>query len=151
MPARKLNEYLDSQGVNYVTINHSRTYTATETALAAHINGKEMAKAVILKLDGRLAMAVLPSDRQVHVRRIRKATGAHRVEIAKENEFRDLFPGCETGAMPPFGNLYGMDVLVDDHLMEDEEIAFNAESHTQLMKLRYRDFERLTQPRMMSM
>jgi Ala-tRNA(Pro) deacylase len=151
MPAGKLNEYLDSQGVAYVTINHSRAYTATETAASAHVPMKDMAKSVILRVDGRLAMAVLPATQMVHVRRLRKATGAEKVEIAGEQDFWRNFPECEVGAMPPFGNLYGMEVFVDTHLAEDEEIAFNAGSHTELMRLRYRDFERLTHPRPVSM
>jgi len=147
MPAGKLKEYLDSQGVKYITISHSKAYTAMEVAESAHVKGKEMAKSVILKVDGKLAMAVLPATQKVHVERVRKGAGAGSVEIAGEQDFRSDFPGCEVGAMPPFGNLYGMDVFVDPHLSEDDEIAFNAGTHTELMWLRYRDFERLAKPK----
>jgi Ala-tRNA(Pro) deacylase len=151
MPAETLNEYLDHQGIGYQTIPHPRAYTARATAATAHVRDQEMAKAVILKVDGRLAMAVLPADRMVHLRKVRRATGAGRIELAAEGDFRNRFPGCELGAMPPFGNLYGMEVFVDSHLAEDEEIAFNAGTHTELLRLRYRDFERLAQPRAMTM
>lgn len=147
MPTGKLKEYLDGQGVKYITISHSKAYTAMEVAESAHVKGKEMAKTVILKTDGKLAMAVLPATQMVHVERLRKALGAGRVEIAEEQDFQGTFPGCEVGAMPPFGNLYGMEVLVDPRLAEDDEIAFNAGSHTELMWLHYRDFERLVQPK----
>jgi len=151
MPAGKLKEYLDNQGVKYITISHSKAYTAMEVAESAHVKGKEMAKSVILKMDGKLAMAVLPATQMVHVERLKKAVGAKHVEIAEEQEFQGNFPGCEVGAMPPFGNLYGMDVYVDPHLTEDEEIAFNAGTHTELMWLRYKDFERLVQPKPVQM
>lgn len=151
MPAGKLKEYLDSQGVKYVTISHSKAYTAMEVAESAHVKGKEMAKSVILKVDGKLAMAVLPATQKVHVERLRKTAGVGNVEIAGEQDFRGDFPGCEVGAMPPFGNLYGMAVFVDPHLAEDEEIAFNAGTHTELMWLRYKDFERLVKPKTIPM
>jgi len=151
MATGNLKTYLNNQGVKYITINHSKAYTAMEVAQSAHVKGKEMAKSVVLKVDGKLAMAVLPATQKVHVERVKKATGARNVEIAHEQEFQGYFPGCELGAMPPFGNLYGMDVYVDPHLAEDEEIAFNAGSHTELMWVHYRDFERLTHPKPLPM
>jgi Ala-tRNA(Pro) deacylase len=151
MAVGNLKTFLEKEGVNYTTIHHSRAYTAMETAESAHVKGKEMAKSVVLKVDGKLAMAVLPATQKVHVERLRKATGAVRVEIAREHDFQGDFPGCEVGAMPPFGNLYGMEVFVDSHLAEDEEIAFNAGSHTELMSVHYRDFERLVHPKTLSM
>ena len=96
--------------------------------------------------DGKLALAVLPASYIIDLSRLQKATGAPEARVATEQEFRELFPECETGAMPPFGNLYGMNVFVDQRLREDEEIAFNAGSHTELIKLSYRDFERLVNP-----
>jgi Ala-tRNA(Pro) deacylase len=151
MPTGNLKTLLDKEGVKYTTINHSKTYTAMETAEAAHVKGKEMAKSVVLKVDGRLAMAVLPATQKVHVERVRRATGAGSVEIAHEQDFQGDFPGCELGAMPPFGNLYGMDVFVDPHLAEDDEIAFNAGTHSELMWIHYRDFERLVHPKALPM
>jgi len=151
MPAGNLKTLLEKEGVKYTTINHSKTYTAMETAEAAHVKGKEMAKSVVLKVDGKLAMAVLPATQKVHVERLRKASGARNVEIAREQDFLGDFPGCELGAMPPFGNLYGMDVFVDPHLAEDDEIAFNAGSHSEVMWIRYRDFERIAHPKTLPM
>jgi Ala-tRNA(Pro) deacylase len=73
--------------------------------------------------------------------------GAKRIELASEAQFMDAFPDCEVGSMPPFGNLYGMEVYVDQHLAEDREIAFNAGTHAELFKLAYSDFESLVKPK----
>jgi Ala-tRNA(Pro) deacylase len=147
MPVKKLKDFLDSSNVKYVTIKHSEAFTAQEVAGSAHIKGKELAKTVIVKVDGKLAMAVLPAPYKVDIDLLRAAAAASTVELASEREFRDTFPGCELGAMPPFGNLYAMDVFVAEKLTEDEEIAFNAGSHTELVKLAYSDFERLVKPK----
>lgn len=149
MPVKRLKEFLDSHNMKYVTISHSRAFTAQETATSAHIPGKELAKTVMVKVDGKMAMAVLPASYKVDFDLLTKATGSGKVEIADEEEFRDLFPGCEIGAMPPFGNLYGMGVFVAKSLTEDEEIAFNAGSHRELLRMAYKDFERLVKPRVM--
>jgi Ala-tRNA(Pro) deacylase len=108
-----------------------------------------MAKTVIVKVDGRMAMAVLPASERVDLETLRAATGAARVSLATEQEFRTLFPDCEPGAMPPFGNLYGMDVFVAPHLADDPEIAFNAGTHTELIRLPFHDFARLVQPKIL--
>jgi Ala-tRNA(Pro) deacylase len=143
MPVRKLKEYLDSHQVKYVTIGHSPAYSAQEIAASAHIPGRALA---MLKVDGKMAMAVLPASCQVDFDMFEEATGGRRVEMATEKEFEDLFPECELGAMPPFGNLYGMEVFVDETLANDEEIAFNAGSHTELVRMSYRDFWELVSP-----
>jgi Ala-tRNA(Pro) deacylase len=147
MPVKKLKDFLDNQNIKYVTITHSPTYTAQEIAASAHIPGKVMAKTVMVKIDGKMAMAVLPASCKVDFDLLKKAAGASTVGLASEQEFKNLFPECEIGAMPPFGNLYGMEVFVADALAEDEEIAFNAGSHTELIRLAYKDFERLVKPR----
>lgn len=146
MPLRVLNRFLDDHGIRYVTIRHSPAFTAQQIAASAHIPGKEIAKTVMVRIDGKLAMAVLPGSLKIDLDRLREVAGAEVVEIATEKEFADLFPECETGAMPPFGNLYSMDVYVAESLSEDEEIAFNAGTHTELLKLAYRDFESLVTP-----
>src|SRR5437879_1879124 len=151
MPARKLKEFLDKEKIKYVSITHSPAYTAQEVAASAHVPGKELAKTVIVKVDGQMAMTVLPANRKVVVQDLREITGAGQVQFATEVEFKNLFPDCETGAMPPFGNLYGMDVYVAPSLAEDDQIAFNAGSHTEVMKLAYKDFERLVKPRVVRM
>ncbi len=147
MPVKKLKDFLDSNGVKYVTVNHSAAYTAQEIAASAHIPGRELAKTVMVELDGRLAMAVLPASMKVDFDRLQRVAGAQKAGLADEVQFSDLFPGCEVGAMPPFGNLYDMDVYVSQRLAEDEEIAFNAGSHTELIRLAYADFDRLVKPR----
>ncbi len=147
MPAKKLKEFLDTNNIKYVTISHSPSYTAQEIAASVHIPGKELAKTVMIKVGGKLTMAVLPASCKVDFRLLIELTGANEVQLADEREFKDKFPGCEIGAMPPFGNLYGMEVLVEESLSEDEEIAFNAGSHSELIRLAYNDFERTVKPR----
>lgn len=146
MPARRVREFLDSHNVRYATITHSKAYTAQEIAGSAHIPGKEIAKTVMVMIDDRMAMAVLPASTRLDLEQLKDIAGAKRVELASEREFRDLFPECEVGAMPPFGNLYGMTVWVDAALAEDEQIAFNAGSHTELIRMAYRDFAKLVAP-----
>jgi len=147
MPANKLKEFLDSQRVKYVTISHSPSYTAQEVAASAHVRGKDLAKTVMVTLNGKMAMVVLPASRKIGFDLLREASGAEDVQLASERAFCDMFPGCEVGAMPPFGNLYGMDVYVSELLEEDAEIAFNAGSHTELIRLAYADFVRLVNPK----
>ena len=147
MPVQKLKEFLDSHNIKYVVISHSRAFTAQETAASAHVPAKELAKTVMVKMNGKMAMTVLPASCKVDFDLLKKDTGAATIEIANEKEFKDLFPDCEIGAMPPFGNLYGMDVFVAESLTEDKEIAFNAGSHRELVKMAYKDFERLVKPK----
>ena len=146
MPVSRLKEFLKENDVRFMTVPHSQAFTAQEIAASAHIPGKEIAKTVMVKLDGELAMAVLPATDQVSTSLLKDATGAQGVELASESEFKDLFPDCEVGAMPPFGNLWGLLVFVDQRLREDEEIVFNAGTHTELVKLSYTDYERLVKP-----
>jgi Ala-tRNA(Pro) deacylase len=148
MPVAKLKDLLDREGVKYVSISHSTAFTAQEIAAAAHIPGKELAKTVMVKLDGKMAMAVMPATVRVELDRLRQVSGAQHVELAGEAEFAQLFPGCDAGAMPPFGNLYGMAVFVDRSLADDEEIAFNAGTHAELIRMTYDDFERLVTPQL---
>ncbi len=147
MPVKKLKEFLDGHKIEYITIKHSVAYTAQKIAASAHIPGKELAKTVMVKIDDKMAMTVLPASYKVDFELLKKITGADKVELASEREFKDLFPGCDIGAMPPFGNLYGMEVFAAESLAEDEEIAFNAGSHTELVRLAYKDFEKLVKPR----
>lgn len=150
MPIRKLKQFLDEHGIRYVTVRHSPAFTAQEVAASAHISGYEMAKTVIVKVNGHMAMAVLPAPMHVDLAHLRELIGAERVELASESEFKERFGESELGAMPPFGNLYGMDVFVSDRLADDEYIAFNAGTHTELIRLRYRDFEQLVRPKVLA-
>lgn len=147
MPVKKIKEFLDSQGVKYVVVSHAPAYTAQEVAASAHIPGKELAKTVMVKLDGTMAMAVLPASRVVDFDKLKQAAGSVKAELASEDEFRSFFPECEVGAMPPFGNLYDIPVYVERSLTEDEEIAFNAGSHKELFRMAYEDFEKLVKPK----
>lgn len=147
MPVQKLKSYLDENKVKYVTIKHSSAYTAQEIAALAHIPGKDLAKTVIIKINGKMAMAVLPASYKVSFDDLKETLGMTEVRLAYEQEFIDKFPDCEAGAMPPFGNIYGMEVYVADSLAEDEEIAFNACSHTELIKMKFSDFEKLVKPK----
>ena len=151
MPVKKLKEYLDSHKVEYVTINHSLAYTAQRIAASAHISGKDIAKTVVLKADGKMIMGVLPAACKINFEMLKSAINASVVDISTEKEFGALFPDCEVGAMPPFGNLYGMEVYVAERLAQDEEIAFNAGSHRELIKLAYIDFEKLVKPKVIKL
>ncbi len=146
MPLNKLRAFLDENHIRYVVISHSKAYTAQGIAAIAHIPGKELAKTVIVKLDGALGMAVLPASFQVDLLALKKAVGVEDAELASEREFKKHFPDCETGAMPPFGNLYSIPVYVDFTLTYDKEIVFNAGSHYELIRMSYTDFDKLVKP-----
>lgn len=151
MPLDKLREFLDAQRLKYVIISHSPAYTAAGIAALTHIPGKELAKTVIVKIDGTLAMAVVSASQHVDLALLKAATFAKTVELAAEDEFKESFPDCELGAMPPFGNLYGMPVFADESLSRDQEIAFNAGSHRELVRIAWADFERLVKPRVIQL
>ena len=146
MPGTKLKAFLDENHVRYVSIRHSPAFTAQETAASAHIPGGELAKTVMVKIDGAMAMAVLAAPKRLDLELLRRAAGAKSVSLADEKEFDSAFPDCESGAMPPLGHLYGLKVYVDRPLREDRQIAFNAGSHAELIQMDYQDFERLAQP-----
>jgi Ala-tRNA(Pro) deacylase len=147
----KREDFLNQNGVAHQVIRHAQAFTASSVAGAAHVPGKDMAKTVVVNLDGHLALAVLPANRMVNVERLRLAAGAVFAELADEREIAGDFPGCEPGAMPPFGNLFGMDVFVEPHLTQDPEIAFNAGTHHELIRMAYKDFERLAHPKLVDM
>jgi Ala-tRNA(Pro) deacylase len=146
MPLSKLRKFLDSHHIKYLIITHSLAYTAQGIAALTHVPGKKLAKTVIVKIDGILAMAVVPASLHVDLDQLRSLTGAQTVEIASEQEFKDAFPDCETGAMPPFGNLYDMQVYADASLGDSEEITFNAGTHHALLRMRWNDLVRLVRP-----
>ncbi len=146
MPAALVKEFLDSQQVKYVTLTHSPAYTAQEVAESAHVSGLELVKSVILMADDRPVMAVLPAAGRVHLGRLRQVIGANELCLADESQFQELFPGCEVGAIPPFGNLYYMNVYVSDKLPDHEDVVFSAGSHTELIRLSYEDYSRLVEP-----
>lgn len=150
MPTKQLKEYLDKEHVKYLCINHSPAYTSQEIAAAAHVSGKQLAKTVIVKMNGQMAMVVLPANDHVNFAALKDATGASNIDLASESEFKSKFPECEVGAMPPFGNLYGMPVFVSSHLTNHAQIIFNAGSHSELMQVAYADFEKLVKPKVIA-
>ncbi len=151
MPIQKLRQFLDENNVKYIVITHSKAYTSQGIAATVHISGNQLAKTVMLKKDGELCMAVLPASKQVNLSVFAKQTNSKDVSLASERDFRDRFPDCEVGAMPPFGNLYGIQIYADPSLARDLEIAFNAGSHLELVKLDFADFARLAKPTMLEL
>ncbi len=147
MPVKQLKDYLDSQHIKYVSIVHSQAYSAQEIAASAHIPGRELAKTVMVRIDDKMAMAVLAASSNVDLHLLKQVAGAGMVGLATEEDFKDKFPGCVIGAMPPFGNLYGMEVYVDLGLTTDQKISFNAGSHVELIQMMYQDFDSLVKPR----
>ena len=151
MPVKRIRSYLEEHGVSYVMVEHPPAYTSQEVAAEAHVPGRHFAKTVAIKVDGRLALAVLPATDQIDAEQLAASIGARSVELAHESEFADRFPDCETGAMPPFGELYEMEVFVSPHLAEADEIAFNAGTHTEVLRMSYGDFARLVGPAVVRM
>ena len=146
MPATRIKQFLEENDVPYTRIEHEISYTAQETAALAHIPGREVAKTVMVRIDGVLAMAILPATNRLNKERLKGVAHAREVTMATERDFKDMFPDCEVGAMPPLGNLYDLKVYVDKSLAADEHIAFNAGTHQELIQIAYRDFERLVRP-----
>jgi Ala-tRNA(Pro) deacylase len=141
-----LKEFLESNDVQYSVHSHPQAFTAQEVAALQHVKGRLLAKVVIVRADGALRMLVLPADHRVDFDKLTAALGVSDVALASEADFESVFPGSEVGAMPPFGNLYGLPVHADRSLERDTEIVFNAGSHTQTMKIPYRDFVALAKP-----
>ena len=144
--AARLRAFLDEEGVAYEQVHHERDFTAMETAEHTHTPGRQFAKAVIVRIRGELAMTVLPSSHVVDVERLAAALEGADVGLASEEEFADLCPDCEAGAIPPFGNLYDLPVYVSPALAESERITCVAGNHAEAIRLDYRDFERLVKP-----
>ncbi|MFQ5861763.1 MAG: aminoacyl-tRNA deacylase [Candidatus Brocadiales bacterium] len=144
--ARKLKEYLDENKVPYKVATHQEVYTAQEVAASLHVPGKNLVKVVIIKTKDKYVMAVLSADRKVNVEKVRALLHDPEARLATEGEFKNLFPDCDVGAMPPFGNLYNTGVYVDKSLAEDEEIVFQAGSHVETLEMKYKDFDRLVGP-----
>jgi Ala-tRNA(Pro) deacylase len=134
-----------------MVVSHSVAYTAQGIAALVHLSGKKLAKTVMVRIDGKLAMAVVPASFHVDLDLLRTAAGAQTVEIATEKEFKDAFPDCETGAMPPFGNLYGMAVYADASFSQNEEITFNAGTHRELVRMAWADVVRLVNPKVVNL
>ena len=151
MLGERIKKFLDSNHVPYEFISHPREFSATRTCQAAHISGNEFAKTVILKVDGKLYMGVVTANQMIYPGYLKNFFKAHKIELANESEFKNMFPDCEIGAMPPFGNLYGVDEFISMDLTKDEYIAFNAGSHTEMIRMKYSDFEKLVHPKIINL
>jgi Ala-tRNA(Pro) deacylase len=141
----RLKSFLDENHVHYTLMSHSPAYTAQASAATLHIPGKELAKTVVLRSGEKTVLAVLPASYHVNLKRLAGLTGGS-LRLASEQEFAGLFPDCEPGAMPPFGNLYSLATYVDESLAADEEIVFNAGTHRDAIRMKYADFVRLAKP-----
>lgn len=147
MSARRTIEFLDGNKVNYVTFPHAAANSAQEVAASTHVPGRHMAKTVVVRLDDKLALAVVPANRMLDLARLREESGADDVRLAEEAEFIDRFEGCQLGAMPPFGNLFGIETYVDRALARDDCIVFNAGSHTEAIGMTFSDYRHLARPK----
>jgi Ala-tRNA(Pro) deacylase len=143
---KRLKNYLDKNKVKYIIISHSPAYTAQDIAHSIHHTGKEIAKTVIVKNDNGYAMVVLPASNIINTNLLKIAMRSHKFELATENELEELFPDCPVGAIPPFGNLYNLNVFVSKHLSQKKEIIFNAGSRTDVLKMKYKDYKKLVNP-----
>ncbi|UCF88098.1 MAG: YbaK/EbsC family protein [bacterium] len=145
--SHKLRSLFEEENVDFEIMVHSESYTAQEKAAGMHVPGAQLAKVVMAKADDDLAMLVISADRNIDFGKAKEVLGVKRIGLAKEEDFIDLFPDCDLGAMPPFGNLYGIPVWVDEGLAGQENIVFNACSHYEAARIAYKDYERLVKPR----
>lgn len=143
----KLKQLLDESHVAYSPIVHHLAYTAQEVAAAEHMPGREHAKVTMIKAGEGFLLAVLSAPRKVDLAKLSGVLPSKPIRLAEEAEFSPLFPDCEPGAMPPFGHLFGLPVIVDTELEKDEHIVFQAGSHAESVRMRYADFKRLANPR----
>jgi Ala-tRNA(Pro) deacylase len=146
----RLTAYLDQQQVFYSHTVHPLAYTAREVARAEHMPERKIAKTIVFLADHHYEMAVLPADSIVDLQELRLLMDMPHLRLASERELAELFPDCELGAMPPFGNLFDMRTHVDSSLSHEDEIAFNAGTHRDVIHMRHRDFARLVQPEVIS-
>jgi Ala-tRNA(Pro) deacylase len=144
--AQNVAGLLKSSGVAYEILKHPQAFTAQEVAATVHVTGKEVAKTIVVDVDGKFVMAVIPAPHKVSLKLLKELLGAKEVRLASEAELTQLFPDCEVGAMPPFGNLYNMPVYISTALKDRKDLIFNACTHTEVIKISFSDFERLVQP-----
>ena len=141
----RLIDFLNQSKVRYDILHHPEAFTAQELAAIEHVKGRSHAKVVMVKANGEKFMAVLPADHRVDLEKLDRVTGK-RTALATEAEFKELFPDCAVGTMPPFGHLYGVATYVDATLTESDQIAFEAGTHSDAIKMSYADYARLAKP-----
>lgn len=144
-----LEQFLKNSRVWFEIRKHPPTMTAQELAQRENVDGHQIAKVVVMKEHGKYYMVVLPASYFVDLKEIRRITGHPDLHLATEQELKEIFPDCELGAMPPMGNLYNMPVYVEQDLSEDEEIEFNAGSHEEAIRMKYKDYEGLAHPQIL--
>jgi Ala-tRNA(Pro) deacylase len=142
----RILECLDQNRVEHSHHTHPAAYTAREMASAEHVPMREVAKAVVFLEEGGYSMAVLGADCAVDMYELRMLLDQPHLRLATERELSTLFPECELGAVPPLGNLFNMPVYVDSRLAREEMIEFNAGTHRDVIRLRFRDYESLVKP-----
>jgi Ala-tRNA(Pro) deacylase len=142
----KLEAYLREQGVPFEKQRHTIAFTAQEVAASEHLPSQMVAKVVMVLADSDMVMLVLPASHRTDLTKVAAALGARDVRLASEHEFAAIFGDCDVGAMPPFGNLYGIPVYVDQTLTEDESIVFQAGTHTDTICMSYADYAYLVSP-----
>jgi len=142
----KVQDFLKKQKVAYQEHEHAAAYTAQEVAAEEHVSGNMMAKAVVVRAGKKYVLCVLPASYKVDMEKVAKKLKAPEARLADESEMAKLFPDVEVGAEPPFGNLYDLDTLVDEHLAERQEIIFQAGSHRTTIRMRYKDYAKLVKP-----
>jgi len=148
----KIAEFLKDKAVNFEQHEHVPAYTAQEIAAEEHVSGNLLAKAVVVSGgDKGYAMCVLPASYKLDMEKVAKTLKAKGVRLADETELARLFPDSEVGAEPPFGNLYNMTTLVDEHLAEDDEIVFQAGTHRNSIRMKYGDYAKLVSPKVVDL
>jgi Ala-tRNA(Pro) deacylase len=148
MIATRLKKFLDDYGVGFDVMHHDPAFTAQELSARLHISGYEFVKVVVVKMDGQFALAALSAPLRVNFKQLAQTAGVKKVSLASEEEFQQLFPDCELGAMPPFGNLYSLPTYAEQDVAANENIVVNAGTHAEAIRLRYADFSRLVRPRL---
>ena len=143
---KRLIDCLNEKKVRYEILHHPEAVSAQRIAQAEHVKGRHHAKVVMIKSGDQHVMMVLPADHQIDLEKAEKAIGKV-VSLDKEQEFKSLFPDCAIGAMPPFGNLYGLSTYVEKHLAEQDYIVFEAGTHTDAIKMSYRDYDTIVKPK----
>ncbi|HZZ72479.1 MAG TPA: YbaK/EbsC family protein [Pirellulales bacterium] len=141
-----VRRFLHQRGIAHQMLAHEPTFSAQRMAEMVHVSGDEVAKAVLLKIDGKYELAVLPATYYVYPELVRQSLQARAVELATEEECGRIFPDCEVGALPPFGSLYGLQTVIDASLTEDDEIVFEGNTHHEAIRMKFQDFERIERP-----
>lgn len=149
MISQQIRKFLENHHVKYSVINHPTAYTASQIAQSAHIPGRQLAKVVVVKIDDKLAIVTLPAHTHLDIDNIKKISCGKKVKLAREHEFNTEFPGCEVGAMPPFGELYDMDVYFADSLTQQDWLAFNGGTHSDLLKIDCKELLKLIHPKLL--